>query len=138
MRVPRITIDMMVAVVAVAQKKTMELAAKELGLSPSAVYKRIHAANTVIGRPLFLSTENGMVLTDAGKRFYPDAIKALEGTLLAEDKALSLRELEAGHLLVGHSTYLPPRVLTAIFRMKIDNVPGGHIEHIPLLTPTAV
>jgi hypothetical protein len=51
---------------------------------------------------------------------------------------LSLRELEAGHLLVGHSTYLPPRVLTAIFRMKIDNVPGGHIEHIPLLTPTAV
>jgi DNA-binding transcriptional LysR family regulator len=76
MRVPRITIDMMVAVVAVAQKKTMELAAKELGLSPSAVYKRIHAANTVIGRPLFLSTENGMVLTDAGKRFYPDAIKA--------------------------------------------------------------
>jgi len=138
MRVPRITIDMMVAVVALAQKRTMELAAKDLGLSPSAVSKRIQAANKVIGRPLFMTTENGMALTDAGKRFYPDAVKAVEETLLAEDKALSLMELESGRLLVGHSTYLPPRILTAVLKLRVAETSGIHIEHIPLLTSTAV
>jgi DNA-binding transcriptional LysR family regulator len=88
MRIPRITIDMMVAVVALAQRRTMESAAKELGLSPSAVYRRIQAASQILGSPLFLSTENGMVLTEAGNRFYSDAAKALEETRLAEDKAL--------------------------------------------------
>ena len=100
---------MMVAVVALAQKRTMELAAKELGLTPSAVHKRIQAASRLIGRTLFSKTENGMALTEAGKRFYPDAVKALEEVLLAEDKALCSLELETGRLLVGHSTYLPPR-----------------------------
>ena len=138
MRIPRITIDMMVAVVALVQKRTMELAAKELGLTPSAVHKRIQAVNGLIGRPLFSKVENGMALTEIGRRFYPDAVKALEEVLLAEDKALSLLELEAGHLLVGHSTYLPPRVLTAIVNYRLDDTPGIHIEHIPMLTSTAV
>jgi LysR family transcriptional regulator, benzoate and cis,cis-muconate-responsive activator of ben and cat genes len=138
MRIPRITIDMMVAVVALAQKKTMEQAGKDLGLSPSAVYKRVQAASAVLGSPLFLRTENGMVLTDSGKRFYPDAVKALEETLLAEDKALSLLELESGRLIVGHSTYLPPRILTSILKLRLEDTLGIRIQHIPLLTSTAV
>jgi DNA-binding transcriptional LysR family regulator len=138
MRIPRITIDMMVAVVALAQKKTMEQAGKDLGLSPSAVYKRVQAASAVLGSPLFLRTENGMALTEAGKRFYPDAVRALEETLLAEDKALSLLELESGHLIVGHSTYLPPRILASILKLRLDDILSFHIEHIPLLTSTAV
>lgn len=138
MRVPRITIDMMVAVVALAQKKTMEQAAKELGLSPSAVQKRIQAVTRILGSQLFMRTDNGMVLTDAGARFYPDAVRAVEETLLAEEKALSLLELEAGRLLVGHSTYLPPRVLTAILKLDLDKTQDIHIEHIALLTSTAV
>lgn len=138
MRIPRITIDMMVAVVALAQKKTMELAGKDLALSPSAVHKRVQAASAVLGSPLFLRTENGMALTETGKRFYPDAVRALEETLLAEDKALSLLELESARLLVGHSTYLPSRILTAIMKLRLNDTLGIHIEHIPLLTSTAV
>ncbi|MGA9670303.1 MAG: LysR family transcriptional regulator [Terracidiphilus sp.] len=138
MRIPRITIDMMVAVVALAQKKTMEQAGRDLGLSPSAVYKRVQAASAVIGNALFLRTENGMELTEAGKQFYPDAVKALEEVLLAEDKTLSLLELESGRLIVGHSTYLPPRILTSILKLRLNGALDTHIEHIPLLTSTAV
>lgn len=47
MRIPRITLDMMAAVIAPAQKKNLEPAGKALGLSPSAVHKRIKAANQV-------------------------------------------------------------------------------------------
>jgi len=138
MRIPRITIDMMVAVVTLAQKRTMVGAAKALGVSPSAVQKRIQAANRVLSRPLFMRIDGGVELTQAGERFYPDAVKALEKTLLAEDKALSLLELESGRLVVGHSTYLPPRILTAILKLRLDDSLGIRIEHIPLLTSTAI
>ena len=57
MRIRRITIDMMVAVVALAQKRTIELAAKELGLTSSAVHKRIQAVSGPIGKPLFSKPE---------------------------------------------------------------------------------
>jgi len=41
MRVPRVTVDMMAAVIVLAQKKNLEPAGKELGLTASAVHKRI-------------------------------------------------------------------------------------------------
>jgi len=138
MRAPRITIDMMVAIVTLAQKRTLMGASKALGISPSAVQKRIQAANRVLSRPLFMRIDNGVALTQAGERFYPDAVKALEETLLAEDKALALLELESGRLLVGHSTYLPPRILTAILKLRLNDSLAIQIEHVPLLTSTAV
>jgi DNA-binding transcriptional LysR family regulator len=138
MRIPRITIDMMAAVVALAQKKRLEVAAKELGLTPSAVNKRIQAVNKLFGRTLFMKTDQGMELTEIGWKFYPDAVKALEETLLAEEKAFALLELDAAHLRIGHSTYLPPRMLAAILKLRFEDSSGLNIEHIPHLTSTAV
>ena len=139
MRVPRLTIDMLVAVVALAQRKTMELAAQELGLvTPSAVQKRIQAASKLTGTPLFMNTERGMVLTKTGEHLYPDALRALEMALLAEDKTTALLDLEAGHLRVGHSTYLPPRLLAMVHQISFDDSDGIRIEHLPGLTATIV
>ena len=139
MRVPRLTIDMLVAVVALAEKRTMELAAEELELvTASAVQKRIHAASALIGAPLFMNTEKGMVLTKTGERLYSDALRAVEMVLLAEDKAIALLDLDAGRLRVGHSTYLPPRLLAVVHRISFDDLDGVHIEHLPGLTATTV
>jgi DNA-binding transcriptional LysR family regulator len=139
MRVPRLTIDMLVAVVALAQRRTMESAAEELGLmTPSGVQKRIHAASKLIGAPLFMNTEKGMMLTKTGEHLYPDALRALEMVLLAEDKTTALLDLEAGRLRVGHSTYLPPRLLAMVHRISFNDSDGIHIEHLPGLTATTV
>ena len=105
MRIPRITIDMLVAVVAVARKATLEEAAKEIGLlTPSAVYKRLQAANSLFGAPLFSNTENGMVLTEAGKMFHTDALRTLEQALLTEDRVAALLYLETGLSLAKKMT----------------------------------
>jgi DNA-binding transcriptional LysR family regulator len=131
MRIPRITIDMLVAVVAVARKATLEEAAKEIGLlTASAVYKRVQAANNLFGAPLFSNTENGMVLTEAGKMFHSDALCTLEQALLTEDRVAAFLYLETGRLLVGHSTYLPPKLLAAV--RKFDLADSAHIlvEHV--------
>ncbi|MGH9343784.1 MAG: LysR family transcriptional regulator [Terriglobia bacterium] len=139
MRLPRLTLDMLAAVVALADKGTMELAADDLEVvTASAVQKRIQAASRLIGAPLFMSTERGMVLTKTGESLYPGAIRALEMALLAEDRTMSLLDLEAGRLRVGHSTYLPPRMLGMVHRLTFDDSEGVHIEHLPGLTALTV
>jgi LysR family transcriptional activator of glutamate synthase operon len=135
MRIPRVTMDMLVAVVALADKKTLEKAAAEIGLvTPSAIHKRIRAVNLMVGSPLFVNTEQGMILTEVGESFYPDAVHAVEEALLAEEKVTALLGLKASRLLVGHSTYLPPRLLAAVLKLSFDKPAGIHIEHISGLT----
>lgn len=73
MRVPSLTVDMLAAVIALAQKKNLEPAGKELGLSPSAVHKRINVANQVFGTRLFVGTNDGFELTEVGQVLYSHA-----------------------------------------------------------------
>jgi DNA-binding transcriptional LysR family regulator len=135
MRTPKVTIDMLVAVIALAQKKTLEHAAEEIGLiTPSAAQKRIQATNRLFGEPMFINTEKGMVLTEVGEALYPDALRAVEQVLLAEDKIAALLDLRAGHLRVGHTTYLPPKLLASVLNLNFGDSTGIHIEHHSDLT----
>jgi LysR family cyn operon transcriptional activator len=131
MRVPQLTIDMLVAVIALARKKTLDKAAEEIGvITASAVYKRVQAASKLFGAPLFLNTEHGMVLTEAGQALYVDAVKAVEQTLLAEERVASHLDLTAARLLVGHSTYLAPRLLASVLKLSFDEPTSIQIEHL--------
>jgi DNA-binding transcriptional LysR family regulator len=134
-RVPQITIDMMVAVIALAHERTLEKAAKEIGvISPSAVQKRVQAASKLSGALLFVNSVGGMTLTTAGEAFYRDAVKAVEQTLLAEERVAARLSFEAQHLRIGHSTYLPPRSLGAVMRLKLGAEPPIEIHHVSGLT----
>jgi DNA-binding transcriptional LysR family regulator len=131
MRVPQITIDMMVAVIALAHKRTCEKAAKEIGtIESSAVHKRVQAASRLCGAPLFLNTDEGMTLTAAGKSFYSAAVGAVEHAVLAEERVRAQLNLEAGHLRIGHSTYLPPTLLASILKLRLEGSPAIQIEHL--------
>ncbi len=135
MRIPRTTIDMLVAVIALAQKKTLEHAAEAIGLiTPSAAQKRIQAISKLYGESLFISTERGMVLTEIGEALYPDALRAVEQVLLAEEKIAALLDLRAGHLRVGHTTYLPPRLLASVLNLNFEESTSVRIEHHSDLT----
>jgi DNA-binding transcriptional LysR family regulator len=48
----------------------MDQTAKDLGLNRPVIYKRFQAASKNLGRLLFVSGENGMVLKEVGRRFY--------------------------------------------------------------------
>jgi DNA-binding transcriptional LysR family regulator len=133
MRIPSITVDMLVALVAVAQDKNLEVAGKELGLSPSAVHKRIQAANRFFGRRLFVVKNEGMQLTEVGEILYSHAVRALEQVLLAEELTIAAVELISRQLLVGHSTYLTSRLLAIIHKLDLGSS-GIRLQHKPGLT----
>jgi len=126
--------DMLAAVIAVARKKAIPAAAEELALTASAVHKRVRNTSKLLGTPLFTVTGDGMVLTEAGTLFVRDAERAVEQALLAEDRITALLQIEGGRLLVGHSTYLPPRFLINMLKLRFDDRSRYRIEHIPGLT----
>ena len=126
--------DMLAAVIAVARQKAIPAAGEELALTASAVHKRVRNTSKLLGTPLFTVTENGMLLTEAGALFVRDAERALEQALLVEDRITALLEIEGGRLLVGHSTYLPPRFLISMLRLGFEDRSRYRIQHIPGLT----
>lgn len=136
MRIPSLTIDVLVAVIALARKKTCELAGEELSLGASAIHKRVRIAENLIGQRLFIGTDEGMMLTDEGRIFYPDAIRTVEQAILAEEKTKAFIDLKSRHLRVGHSTYLPPKLLAFVMEIELDKTPGASIQHIPGITPS--
>lgn len=134
MRVPSLTVDMLAAVIVLAQKKNLEPAGKELGISPSAVHKRIKAANQVFGTRIFAGTNDGFELTEVGRVLYAHATQPVEQVLLAEETTRAAAQLHASHLLVGHSTYLPSKLLALIHSLPFASALGIRLEHKAGLT----
>jgi DNA-binding transcriptional LysR family regulator len=135
MRIPALTIDILVAVIALAQNKSLESAGEELSLSASAVHKRVRAAENILGQKLFKGTEEGMLLTSGGQLFYPEAVRAVEQTMLTEEKTKAYIGRKEGQILVGHSTFLPPRLLAFVMGLNHESA-GIRVEHLPGLTRT--
>lgn len=138
MRVPRLTSDMLLAVKAVTEFRSFQRAGKELGITASAVYKKVKSAGDLFGRRLFIKTDLGMVLTETGKVLNFEGEHTIEHLLLAEDKTGAFVKLEEGRLVVGHSTYLPPKLLAMIHKLGFDRSMGKRIEHTVGLTKDMV
>ena len=68
----------------------------------------------------------------------PFWIRALEQVLLAEETTIASSELQAKHLLVGHSTYLPARALALLHDLNLITALGIRMEHKPGLTLSLV
>ena len=138
MRFPHFSIEILMAVVVTAEKKSVTRAGKELGLSPSGVTKRLKIAERIAKTKLFHTTEEGLTLTEVGELLYFEAKKSIERALLAEEKVAAYLMLKERHLLVGHSTYLPSRLMDILIHFRFDGTPPVEIEHQPGLTASIV
>jgi DNA-binding transcriptional LysR family regulator len=73
MRIPRVTSQMLLAVIATAEKRSIKRAGQELHIGQSAVYKQVKAASDLFRKRLFVKTDTGMALTETGEVFYSEA-----------------------------------------------------------------
>ena len=138
MRRPKLKLDNLVAFTTVAEKRDVDLAAGELGLTPSAIRKQIETIESIMGVRLFEGKKGNLALTDDGESFVSDAREAVESAILAEEKALARQALKHHRLHVGHSTYLPPKLIALIHQIRIEGKPLVRIEHVSGLTATLV
>ncbi|HEV2134284.1 MAG TPA: LysR family transcriptional regulator [Terracidiphilus sp.] len=138
MRRPNVKLDNLISFITVADKNNIDDAADELGLSASGVRKQLDAIENALGIRLFEKIGGRLVLTEDGEFFYKDAAKAVEQARLAEEQVYARQAIRNRHLLVGHSTNLPPGLMAAITQLRIEADHLVQIEHRSGLTSTTV
>jgi len=138
MRRPKVKLDNLITFITVAEKHDIEDAAEELGLSASGVRKQLDTIENTFGIRLFEKIGGRLILTEDGEQFYEDAMKAVEQALLAEEQIYARQAVRNHHLVVGHSTNLPPKLIAAVTQLHIEDGALVHIEHRSGLTSTTV
>lgn len=108
-------------------------AAAELGLSPSALSRRIGTLEEFVGRKLFTRAHQAMQLTDEGRAFYDAVaphIEALAAAVEAQSDNLGVMRLHLGVLpLFGGQRLFPrlPELRKLHPRLHIDIDTGPHL-----------
>ncbi|KUJ81202.1 LysR family transcriptional regulator [Ruegeria profundi] len=88
-------------VVAVAETQGFAAAARRLGVSKSAVSKRVTQIEKRLGAQLFHRSTRNVSLTEAGEHFYSHAVRSLDAAREAEDSVLALQDSPKGRLKVN-------------------------------------
>jgi LysR family transcriptional regulator, glycine cleavage system transcriptional activator len=92
MRIP--PLKAIIAFESVARTKSVNRAADELGLTPSAVSHQISNLESVVGRPLFTRLGRGLVLTPTGQQYLADVTGSLADLSRATERASSQSGVE--------------------------------------------
>ena len=88
-------------VVAVAETQGFAAAARRLGVTKSAVSKRITQIERRMEVQLFHRSTRNVSLTEAGEHYYTHAVRAMEAAQEAEDSVLALQGSPKGRLQVN-------------------------------------
>lgn len=138
MRRPKLKLDNLMALMTVAAKHNVDDAAGELGLSASGVRKQLDVIENAFGIRLFEKIGGRLMLTKDGAQFYEDAMRGVEQIALAEEQVYARQAIRDHHLVVGHSTNLPPKLIAAITQIDIEDAHPVRIEHRSGLTSTTI
>lgn len=97
----RIELDGLTIFLAVAEQNGFRAAARELGLTPSAISQSIRNLERRIGAPLFSRTTRSVGLTEAGQQLLAHAKPAADMFQAGLDAARDLGEQPSGHLRIN-------------------------------------
>ncbi|MDX2464243.1 MAG: LysR family transcriptional regulator [Porticoccus sp.] len=116
--------------VAVVENGGFSAAARKLGISKSAVSKRINCLEKHLGVRLLHRTTRKLSLTEAGERYFEHALQALKAAGQAEDAVTELQGEPQGKLRISspmsfgrlHVAPLIPKLLRRYPKLEIDLV----------------
>ncbi len=116
--------------VAVVENGGFTAAARTLGISKSAVSKRINQLEAHLGVRLLHRTTRKLSLTEAGERYFEHATQALAAANQAEDAVAELQGEPQGQLRISspmsfgrlHVAPMIPKLLKRYPKLKIDLV----------------
>jgi DNA-binding transcriptional LysR family regulator len=125
------------AFVRVAREGNLSRAAQALFVTQPALTARLQQLEAELGQPLFIRTQRGMRLTDAGRAFLPHAERSLAALETGTEVVADLAEGIVGELGIGAapavSTYVLPVLLNRFVQLHPTIrllVRTGHSEEI--------
>src|ERR1700736_566587 len=120
-------------VLAVARRGGFAAAAKELGMSPSAVSHSVRTVEDRLGTPLFARTTRSVALTETGRRLNDSIGSALQEIQEALERAQSERGQVAGLLRLNVPQVALPMAITPV----LIELAGRHPQLVVEVTADA-
>jgi DNA-binding transcriptional LysR family regulator len=130
--------DGQVAVLAVAEKGSLEAAGKYLGIGKSGVRKRVSAVEKELGAPAFRSVGKKMEPTEACTVYLPSARESVRQAMLGVDRVRAFLRVQSHDLRIGYSTYLNTKLLDIVRRLQPEGVDSMAVTRESLTTHEAV
>ncbi|MFC6177203.1 LysR family transcriptional regulator [Companilactobacillus huachuanensis] len=130
-------IDTFKMIIAIVQTGSISGAAQQLGYAQSNISARVHQLETELRTTIFYRTNRGVILTDAGKKFYNRASNIVD---LTEDTINQMKHptkvegnLRIGTLQSASETFLPP-ILTKYYhkfpKVRLAIKTGNPIDNV--------
>jgi len=104
-------LDLAEALITIADTGSIYQAAGKLHQTSAAISKKLTKLETLLETQLVLRDRKGLVLTEAGQRYYHEAKKALAQFALAESSVLSATTLPSGELKVVANQYYAQNII---------------------------
>ncbi|WOO40228.1 LysR family transcriptional regulator [Rubellicoccus peritrichatus] len=127
-----------VVFVKLSETLSMRKAGEDLHLTPSAISHSLKCLEIDLDCKLFDRSSRSMALTDAGRRFLPDAKRILEVMRVARERTNSPDHWQRGQLKIGAGPSACQYILPAVIRefqesfpkvsLKIDTIDGNEAE----------
>lgn len=121
-------LDGIEAALRVAQHRSFSAAARDLGLSPSAISQTIRALESHVGAPLFMRTTRSVGLTQAGEVFLAQAGPAMAALGHAFESAQLLGDRPAGLLRINMPRAAIPHVMEPVLSGFCASYPEIEVE----------
>jgi DNA-binding transcriptional LysR family regulator len=130
MRLPieRTHLDGLVVFLAVAELRGFRAAARQLGVTPSAVSQAIRGLEDRIGAPLFARTTRSVGLTEAGERLLAHARPAVDMLTAGLDAASGLGGQISGRLRINTPRASLPLLINRLLPGFLDLHPAVQLE----------
>lgn len=130
--------DAQMAVLAVAEKGSVESAGKYLGVGESAIRKRIQSIESELGTTLFLVIGKRATLTEAGALYVLAARESVRQAWLGVNRVQAFLRAHTNDLRVGYSTYLNTKLLDIVLRIRPEGVGSRSVTRESLMTHQVV
>src|SRR6202023_2955558 len=126
--IQRAHLDGLVVFVAVAELRGFRAAARQLGVTPSAISQTIRALEQRVGAPLLSRTTRSVGLTEAGERLLVHARPAMEMLSLGLDAAASLGDDVSGRLRINLPRAMLPLLANRLLPDFLEAYPNVQLE----------
>ena len=121
-------LDGLVTFLAVAELRGFRAAARQLGVTPSAVSQAIRGLEARVGAPLFSRTTRSVGLTEAGERLLAHARPAVDLLTAGLDAASGLGERISGRLRINAPRASLPLLIHRLLPGFLDLYPEVQLE----------
>lgn len=121
-------LDGLVVFLHVAERRSFRLAAKQLGISPSAVSQAVRALETRIGVPLLARTTRSVGLTEAGQRLLGHVRPAVDMLTTGFESTVALKGEASGLLRINVPDGLQPLLVNRLLPDFCAAYPSVQLE----------